>query len=407
VAKNENLQENIVCPFAEHQVDFVELSNRLFEDENTSINKEFGNYINIYAGYVKENDYRKNGSSGGSVTWFANQLLQEKMVDYIVAVQENSNQEIRFNYQIYHLPENNKKASKSKYYPTHLEEVLKFIKENDGRYAIIGLPCFIKGINLLKIKEKIYAERIKYTVSLFCGHLKTTHYLSLLASQFDLNEKQIKHFDFRHKVSGKKASDYATKIIDTNNKIHVKQNNELFGTDWGLGLFKLKACDYCDDIIGETADISFGDAWIHKYEDDFMGNNIVVTRKKELDELIQKNIDNRKLQYEPLTPQDLIDSQAGGFRHRREGLAYRLYLKHRKNIWTPPSRVQPEKISNKKRRKLYKLRMIIQEKSYHTKNYRNATQLKKELKKYIQGIDKIYQPSTWVRFRNKIKNLFK
>ena len=34
--------------------------------------------------------------------------------------------------------------------------------------------------------------------------------------------------------------------------------------DWGMGIFKLGACDYCDDIVGETADISFGDAWLRR-----------------------------------------------------------------------------------------------------------------------------------------------
>ena len=54
------------------------------------------------------------------------------------------------------------------------------------------------------------------------------------------------------------------------------------GTNWGLGFFKYEACDYCDDIFAETADIAVGDAWLKDYTQDALGNSVVVVRNDQI-----------------------------------------------------------------------------------------------------------------------------
>jgi len=399
--------QKVICPFASHGLSEDDLAAEQYQNDEVKHHDELGFYRNLYAGYVAEGAFRKKGSSGGSITWLTQKLLQEKAVDYVIHVVENQQVFIRFSYHISSKPQENIKASKSKYYPVTLEESLQFIKQHEGKYAIVGLPCFIKGINLLKLDEPLFAGRIKFTISLFCGHLKSTHYLSSLLAQFQVKENEVKHFDFRHKIPQKKASDYNTKIVLQNGEIKSIPNSKLFGTNWGWGLFKLKACDYCDDIVGETADISFGDAWIPPYENDYSGTNIIITRDAYLDRLIHENMANGNLNYEAISPQQVIDSQSGGYRHRREGLAYRLYLQQKKGIKTPVKRVKPEKIKSKKRRKLYEIRMQLQEKSFYSEHYRDIEQLKKELMPLIRRLEKVYEHSAWTKFRLKLKKWLK
>ena len=87
-----------------------------------------------------------------------------------------------------------------------------------------------------------------------------------------------------------------------------------------MGYFKYKACDYCDDVAGETADMSFGDAWLPKYSNDPKGTNIVISRNKILDKILKEDI--KKL--DKLDPKDFVNSQLASFKHRRNGLQARL-----------------------------------------------------------------------------------
>lgn len=396
----------VVCPFADHQTDENFLAEQLFYDRNTKFHLQFGFYQEIFAGYVADENIRLKGSSGGGVSWLTNKLLDEKLTDYVVHVKPSTGK-VFFSYEISKNAAELKEGSKSRYYPVSMNKTLQFIKENPGNYTIVGLPCFIKGIRLLQKSDEIFRERIKYTVSLFCGHLKTTHYTSMLISQFQVNEKEVESIDYRHKIPGKPANEYATALKLKSGEILVKPNKELFGTDWGWGLFKLKVCDYCDDIIGETADISFGDAWIPEFVRDWKGTNIIVTRNPELHHLIENGIQSGELQMKPLPPEKLIESQAGGFRHRREGLAYRLYLDQKNGKWTPPKRMIPEKIKSKKRRKIYELRILLRDISLYSENYKQPELLKKEIMPIVHKLNKVYEHSAWTKLRLKIKNLFK
>jgi coenzyme F420-reducing hydrogenase beta subunit len=44
---------------------------------------------------------------------------------------------------------------------------------------------------------------------------------------------------------------------------------------WGAGFFQNSACNYCDDVVAETSDIAFGDAWVEPYSSDGRGTNVV------------------------------------------------------------------------------------------------------------------------------------
>ena len=43
---------------------------------------------------------------------------------------------------------------------------------------------------------------------------------------------------------------------------------------WHYQYFKHNACNFCDDVFGETADITFMDAWLPEYVRDYKGTSL-------------------------------------------------------------------------------------------------------------------------------------
>lgn len=197
-------------------------------------------------------------------TWLLYELIRTSRVDYIINVRAESEKSSTgaplFSYTVRNTVESIKSGAKSRYYPVELSGVLEEVLNTPGRFAIVGLPCFLKSVRLLQRNNHVLTERIQYCIGLVCGHLKSTRYSQSLAWQVGIEPNDLKSIDFRVKDPAAPANRYGTAFLsDKTNK--VVQTNNLFGTDWSAGAFKYKACDFCDDVFAETADIVIGDAW--------------------------------------------------------------------------------------------------------------------------------------------------
>jgi coenzyme F420 hydrogenase subunit beta len=228
-----------------------------------------------------------------------------------------------------------------------------------GRYALVGIPCFIKATRLLAAADPIIAARIAMRVAIVCGHLKSARFADYLALRCEVAPDQAKAIDFRHKLSDRHAGDYAVAVTPTGSTPVVKRMAEIYGGNWGYGFFKYSACDFCDDVVGETADISVGDAWLPGYIDDGMGANIVVVRDPALVALIDQARGSGALTFDAIDPDMVAKSQDAGLRDRREGLAWRLAEKDGAGQWRPRKRVEPSRSMPQRRQRIYALRQRI------------------------------------------------
>lgn len=331
-----------VCPFADGNPNDDELSKSLFADSCT-FDKEIGYYKGIYGGCVSDEHSRLERTSGGFSQWLLRTLLAEGLVDGIAHVVPSGDSNALFHYTISRTPEELTHSAKSAYYPVEMSSILKQIAEQEGRYAIVAVPSFIRGLRLLSKNEPVFAERIRFCIGIISGHLKSKHYAELLASQFNIPAESMRHIDFRKKRPGRPANFHATEITVDDGLGGTQQysapSSHLFGANWGHGFMKYLADDYSDDVIGETADVSIGDAWLPRYVKDSRGDNIVVVRNPTIATLIAKGMKHKELTFDELTPKDVVRSQGPGYRHRREGLACRAGAKKAAGKWYPPSRV--------------------------------------------------------------------
>lgn len=401
---NTQMKYNItsICPFSDESKDETEIGQELYSASSTGLDEYSGYYIKNYAGYVKEGNYRTKGSSGGMGNWIAAQLLSEGLVDGVIHVKSNSvEDEPLFEYGISSNIDELKQEAKSKYYPIEMSGVIDFVKNNKARYALIGVPCFIKSVRLLANKDNEIKERIKYTIGLVCGHLKSDMFAKSMGWELGVEPDNLLDIDFRKKLPGKSANNYGVEVkglVNEGVQTISSPTKELYTTNWGHGHFKYNACEFCDDVLAETADVTVGDAWLPQYSKDSMGTNVVVVRHPE----IQKIIDNAgdKLHLDELDASEIYQSQAGGFRHRRDGLAHRLYLKDEENVWRPDKRVQPRDIKNNKRKKIYEQRSKLSKESFHA--YKLA-KVKNDYREYIKYMEPLIEDYRRLNRRSLIR----
>lgn len=368
-----------VCPFASSK-DETELGKKLYDKQpNIQFEKKLGYYLNLYAGKMLNESLRKNTSSGGLLTWLLLYLIENNVIDGVIHVSESTNNDDDlFNYNISTSLQEITSRSKSRYYHVSFADIKDFIKSDkfSGKYVFVGVPCYIKAMRLLCLHNPHLSQHILFFFGIFCGHMKTSAFAELFAWQQGIAPHDISKIDFRVKNETGLSSQYSVQIKSRNQQSHLTQNYKLYGADWGLGFFKPKACDWCDDISAELADITFGDAWLPEYTNDSLGTNIVIVRHPQLDDILQKASTQKHIVLEKLSEEKIIQSQAGNYRHRQEGLSIRLESANNLGKWTPSKRVNIGDYQvTKSRKKLYLVREEMSKKShlyfYQAKNKSN------------------------------------
>jgi coenzyme F420 hydrogenase subunit beta len=301
-------------------------------------------------------------------SWLLCELLRSQRVDAVLHVTSGPDHtDLLFQYGVSTTVEAVRQNAKSRYYPVEASQVISHVLTTPGRYVFVGVPCFVKGVRLLQETLPVLRERIVFTVALFCGQLKSTAFARALAWQMGIPPDRLTGIDFRTKVQNEPASAYSvsvTGMVGGDKVTKTAPASSLFGTDWGLGLFKYKACDYCDDIVGETADVSFGDAWLRGWAEDWRGSNVIVCRNVVIEAILREGMTKSDVCLQAITPEVVEESQAGSFRHRREYLGYRLAKARRNGVWHPPKRYGKERDWPVFVRRQQDLRMLISARSH-------------------------------------------
>lgn len=334
------------CPFSDDSVNENLLASEVFDAPGLKEDARIGRHLATFGGWVVESDFRARASSGGLGTWIQHELLEQGLVDTVLnvtAVQVAPGESPLFRFTAAYTKEEVKKNAKTRYYPVEMSEVIAYIRDRPARYAVIGVPCFAKAIRLAARQDAIISDRLKFVLSIVCGHLKSAAFAESIAWQMGIQPNELTEIDFRTKLEGRPASRYGVTVsgFRVGKKIERTVAMEgLVGANWGHGLFKLKGCEFCDDVLGETADFVVGDAWLPAYDSDPKGANVVVVRNPILLDLVREARDEGRLHLEDLSADDVAASQAGGLRHRRDGLRYRLWLADKKRQWRPRKRFE-------------------------------------------------------------------
>jgi coenzyme F420-reducing hydrogenase beta subunit len=325
-------------------------------------------------------------------------MLQKGVVDAVVHVRQNVGEAAAGNlyeYTVTRSAEELLATSRSAYYPITLARVIELMRADKARFAITGVPCFIKALRLLTTSDEVLRERIAVAVGIVCGHLKSKAFAEHLAWQLGVSPDDLGGIEFRGKLEGQRANNKGVSAYSLSRQewTPLVSSKRLLGGDWGQSLFKYKACDYCDDVFAETADVVVGDAWLPKYVEDSKGTSIIVCRNPDVQRMLDEGVSTGQLVLHKTKPEQIVRSQAGGVRHKREGLAYRLSVDESNNKWHPPKRVMASTRLRKRRQKMYTLRAELAAASHKAFNDAKKSKNPMIFKNQMQGLIDSYQAS--------------
>lgn len=330
-----------VCPFANSDENEDTIGKRLYgEIPGIQSRAETGYYLDTYVGYSER--HRLQSASGGMATWILEALFEEGIIDHAICVAPTSNPEKLFSFHVFDTPEDVRSGVGSAYYPVEMSDVIRHVMDHPGRYAITGLPCFIKAIRFAQQRNKKLKERIVVTVGLVCGQLKSKHFTDYIGALAGVRGKVI-GVRFRGKCLVQPASNYHYSFESKDGeKVRIFWKDGI-DVAWTNRWFTPNACNYCDDVFAECADVVCMDAWLPEYSGDRWGTSLVLARSLLIKKLIGK-INGPSI--ELINVEKVIQSQQGVLTVKRRHLAYRLHLNKTRDQNILKKRVPTEEPNN-------------------------------------------------------------
>lgn len=246
-----------VCPG--EVVNFSELDDKMFgirprHQSITGITRE------VLVGSATDDKVRKGGTSGGFVTQLLIYMLNKHLIDgaLVLGSSADSNgwQAVPL---IARTAEELKRAAKSKYTAVPSLKLLAEIKEVDGKYAVVGLPCFIHGLRKYQRISKRLRERIKLVIGLSCNTVLEPYVLDELCEFKGFKKYDIVNFHFRY---GSWPGNLYAQFKDGSYKKMLKLGEERDEFNLLKLFYSPLRCNMCIDFSAEYSDISVADPWL-------------------------------------------------------------------------------------------------------------------------------------------------
>lgn len=334
-----------VCPFSPQAKSEDLLAQARFGcSADIKHDEAVGYYLDSFVGYSLSGNHRSRGASGGMTTWLLESLLSKGLVDAVVCVGDGEGGERLFEYKIMTDVESLRAAAGSRYYPVDMANVLSLIHKEDHevRYAVVGLPCALKGLHLAMEAMPRLRRRIVYTLGLICGHMPNRFYTEYLASISGVSIGSLASAQYRLKEDTGLASNYKFQAIARDGRSGSTIPWTKISNIWADGYFQVNACNYCDDVFAEVADVAFMDAWLPQYAHDPRGHSLVVVRHPALLPIFDEGTRSGSCHLESIPIALVTESQKGVIENKRNLLSARLFAAALHNRKTPPKRYPPD-----------------------------------------------------------------
>lgn len=291
-----------ICPGL--GINIKKITDEVLPKDEIKENKYIGKYTHLYTGHCTDHDIRYHSASGGMVTGLLIYLLEKKIIDGAVVTRFSVQDNITPETFIARTKEELISARSSKYCPVSMQGIRKQIRESEGKYIIVGLPCHIHGFRKIEQIDKKFKEHIFAYWGVYCSSGRSFNLRDYVLKNREIDKKNIHYFAYRDEgCLGSLVVRYTHGETE-----HIYK--ERFGNYYNLRSFFIpRRCHFCIDHSAELSDISFGDIHIKPYSEDKIGVNSIIIRNPKMNEILMRAEKDGIVILNPLGEDTLLASQ--------------------------------------------------------------------------------------------------
>jgi len=317
-----------VCPNI--SLDMIKLDRLIFGSSPNNV--LLGNFINCYVGHSTDEMIRNRSASGGLATALIAFALERKMIDGAIVTRMSRVNPLEPEVFISRSREETISAAKSKYCPVPLNIALKNISNQDGKFAVVGLPCHIQGIRKAEMIQKELKNKIVLHIGLFCSHTVNFLGTEFLLQRMNVKVNEVINLDYR----GEGWPGGMTVTLRDGKKMFLP-SSFYWRYFFSPYFFTPIHCTLCQDQTNELADISIGDAWLPELMKHNDAESIIMTRSDVGDKLLKKVTQSGKIKIKKTNDNEVLQSQKLQLAFKKGGLIARISVLKSLGIQVPES----------------------------------------------------------------------
>ncbi|MGO4706736.1 Coenzyme F420 hydrogenase/dehydrogenase, beta subunit C-terminal domain [Microvirga sp. 2MCAF38] len=257
--------------------------------------------------YASDPSIRAEAASGGTTSALLIHALETGAIDgAIVCKTVIEDGAVRAQFVLARTREEVLAARGSKYVETKfLRDVLPILRENEGRFAVCGLPCDISNLKRWEEKEPLLAERVALRVAFLCGHNSRCELIDGVVRKLNKEAGRSDLVGFKFRTGnwrGHLSAIYADGSV-------LRKPFKYFSDYRNLSFYSERKCLACIDHFGYASDISIGDVWLYRLRDHPIKHSGVLVRSERAEALVKSAIGASTVVAEDVPVSMILDGQ--------------------------------------------------------------------------------------------------
>jgi len=305
-----------VCPAIE--VDFKLLQNLLFPGAEQG---PYGVVDSVLLVQSTDESRNNKASSGGTIKELLIELLARDDVDGAIVLQHVEG--LNFEPGLITSTDEVDLLPGSIYHNLPKNKALEILRENEGRFVLVAIPCELEGIyNYIFKREPHLLERIHTTIGLLCGWQYNWHSIRAICEYKGVDPDTIVDVSYRGDGPIGKL-----RIWTNDGAEHAVSRRVGFAYQVAFDrTFNTPRCHLCINHSNFLADIVVGDAWLASTLGTKTGISLVINRREASSELMRVLEDRKRVVLSEVSVNEIRESQKPRVAFGNFAYAYGEYL---------------------------------------------------------------------------------